>query len=78
MNPDDKNITNPHGAASVKQLECLAKSGIPVPPDLTRYQAFRLISNHVAQQRQLPPTQRQETLLRHRGFWNPSFTRGEA
>jgi hypothetical protein len=63
---------------SDKQLNCLERFGFDINKPLDRAEAWHLINDLVNNQRQLPPTQKQELFLRKRGHWRDGLTRGEA
>jgi hypothetical protein len=65
-------------AATQKQRECLARNGIAGDGALSRSEAASRIEAYICERRQLPPTPKQEWLLRQHNCWHEGMTRGQA
>ena len=69
---------SPYTSATKAQLQCLEELGIWSNGWISSHQADQLIKEHYEEWSQLPPTPRQEQLIRQRCCWHPCFTRGDA
>ena len=63
---------------SDKQRAFMDRHNLNSDADLNHFDAWVTIGAFVDSRRRLPPTARQEQLLRTRGLWRPGMTRGEA
>jgi hypothetical protein len=60
------------------QEDCLVRLGIHPGRPISRQSAWALINDAVEQRRLLPPTEKQEWILKQHDQWRPGMSRGEA
>jgi hypothetical protein len=64
--------------ATLPQRQLLARLGVGHDPLISRHGASALITNALRGRDRLPPSWKQEQLLRRLGKWREGLTRGEA
>jgi hypothetical protein len=67
-----------HYSATERQRACLTRLGLATDGPIRKTEATAAIQQEIAQRRQLPPTAKQEWILRQRGAWREDLTRGDA
>src|SRR5262249_10997091 len=67
-----------YGPASTRQIDFIERHGLPHDPNVDEKTAWEVISDFINNRTRLPPTARQEALLRQKGQWREGMTRGEA